>query len=596
MSRATIERVERLASNRRFAEAEALCRSLLRTSPHHVQASKLLGRILRESGRPEASLEVLKPLATQRPHDPTVARELGGSLLLLGQTGPAKPWLRRAKAALPHCPETMRWLGLAALREFNPGAALPEFEAAIRVEPANPQNHRLLAAACIDMGRPAQAEEVLRGLLATDGDSPETWTVLAQALEHQSKNTEAVEAYRRAIELSTGPTDIPSGGLVRCLHAEGRLDEAAAFAAAEHQRAPSARTAVSLGTTLLATGDPAQAAAVLEAALASAEADEVRREVFFLLGQARQGLGEYDGAFAAFKAGNELLGVRFSAERLDADYDALRALHDALPPSDDPRFGSGCVFVVGMPRSGTTLLEQILDSHPLAHGGGELQLLRRLLWNLVERLGGDHLGALADATPDQLHGVGRAFVDHLRSLAPGATVVVEKTPHNFELLGVIDRILPGARVIHSRRSPIDTCLSCYTMLLSPWHTYATDLRALGAAYARYERLMRHWERRLTIPILLVAYESLVADLENEVRRILDFAGLPWDDACAEFWKNTRAVSTPSVDQVRRPIYRSSMSRWKRYEGHLGPLLDSLRAEGVQLQDDAAPDQPPAPDR
>ena len=155
-------------------------------------------------------------------------------------------------------------------------------------------------------------------------------------------------------------------------------------------------------------------------------------------------------------------------------------------------------------------------------------------------------------------------------------------PHNFEVLGVIERMLPGARIIHCTRNPVDNCVSLYFTQLNAFHGYSNNLDDLGWAYARYRELMRHWEAVCTIPILHVAYEDMVADIETEAHRILEFIGLEWDDRCLRFYETDHAVTTASVEQVRQPIYTSSVARWKRYERHLTPLLDSLRQHGVDL--------------
>ena len=160
-------------------------------------------------------------------------------------------------------------------------------------------------------------------------------------------------------------------------------------------------------------------------------------------------------------------------------------------------------------------------------------------------------------------------------------------PHNFEQLGLINLLFPDARVIHCARNPIDTCVSCYVTQFSIAHTYSCDLAHLGHAYGEYHRLMKHWRSALDIPMLDVVYEELVADPDAGARRIVEFLGLPWDDACLRFYEAERAVSTASVDQVRKPVYTSSVSRWKRYERRLGPLLAALRQCGVPLHD--APD-------
>jgi hypothetical protein len=226
-----------------------------------------------------------------------------------------------------------------------------------------------------------------------------------------------------------------------------------------------------------------------------------------------------------------------------------------------------------MPRSGTTLAEQILASHPQVFGAGELPTLRQLA---------EHDGTYPPGPNDPMPSraaiaqLGSRYLGRVARLAQGHTRLVDKMPTNFFYAGVIAAALPGARIIHCRRDPVDTCLSCYTKQFAGGQIFSYEQNELGQFYQGYLKLMAHW--RAVLPaerFLEVDYEAVVDDLEGQARRLVDFVGLPWDEDCLRFHDTRRMVRTASVMQVRQPIYRSSKGRWHAYAAHLQPLLAAL---------------------
>jgi hypothetical protein len=312
------------------------------------------------------------------------------------------------------------------------------------------------------------------------------------------------------------------------------------------------------------------------------QAFEDRLSLHFALGKAWLDIGDLERAFAHLGEGNRM-------KRATLAYDAaataqwIASIATQLSPDLlDLRRGAGelsqtPVFVIGMPRSGTTLIEQILASHPQVHGAGERPHLRR---SILHALGLNGLPPYPEAVgvlqPAHLAQIGRDYLDKTAGLAPRASRIVDKLPGNFLYAGLIPLVLSGARIIHCRRDAMDVCLSCYSKLFASEHEYSYDLAELGLFYRAYEGLMRHW--RQTLPnstFLEIDYEAVVDDLEHEARRLIEFCGLPWDESCLSFYATRRPVRTASMNQVRQPISRNSVGRWRAYRAHLEPLLAAL---------------------
>ena len=241
------------------------------------------------------------------------------------------------------------------------------------------------------------------------------------------------------------------------------------------------------------------------------------------------------------------------------------------------------VFIVGMPRSGTTLVEQILASHPKVFGAGELSEFSKAVTSL-----GMPNGALSfpETVPglsaEQLRQLGTSYLDAIEAAAPGAERITDKMPANFRFVGLIHLALPNARIIHMRRDPVDTCLSCFSLLFVGDLPYCYDLGELGRYYRAYQTLMEHWRQVLPAGVMLeVQYEEVVADVERQARQIVAYCGLEWDDACLAFYRTQRPIRTSSAAQVRQPIYRTSVGRWKPYRHLLQPLIKEL---GVELEE------------
>ncbi|MCZ6837904.1 MAG: sulfotransferase [Alphaproteobacteria bacterium] len=307
------------------------------------------------------------------------------------------------------------------------------------------------------------------------------------------------------------------------------------------------------------------------------------RSVFnFALGKCFNDIQDYDAAFRHYEIANELSGKSrgFDLATLTDEFDRLISTFtpeffeaQTSPGSDSER----PVFILGMPRSGTTLVEQIIASHPLVFGAGGLMTINRVSWNLPAALksGTPYPECVALMDEKLVEKVASGCLKELGELSDDAARVTDKMPNNFRHVGLIARLFPRARIIHCQCNPMDICLSCYFLDFRGRLDFAYDLTHLGQYYRQYERLMAHWKKVSPIPILDVRYEDLIADPENVSRRMIDYCGLEWDDACLAHDETERPVMTASHWQARQPIYQTSVERWRRYETHLGPLKAAL---------------------
>jgi len=309
-----------------------------------------------------------------------------------------------------------------------------------------------------------------------------------------------------------------------------------------------------------------------------------RRQLLFAAVALFDRIGRYDEAFAYARLAHQLFGQAYDArghaefvtKRIDFfTQERFNSLTHATHGSRRP------VFIVGMPRSGTSLVEQVLSCHPQIFAAGELDELP----GLSERLqagGAPYLQAVQALSLDRANDLAKQYLSLIDSRNAAATHVTDKMPLNFLLLDLVELLFPNSRVIHCTRHALDTCLSCYLTDFAAGNEFAGVLRHLGTFFRQYQRLMSHWKSVLRVPILDVPYEDMVADLEGQTRKILQFLDLPWEGACLEFHQNQRPVTTASREQVRLPVYSSSVGRWKHYQKHLDDLIATLAGAGPEV--------------
>ena len=309
--------------------------------------------------------------------------------------------------------------------------------------------------------------------------------------------------------------------------------------------------------------------------------DEQRMHLAFGLGKAFEDLHQYEKAFSFFAEGNSIKRGSYSYS-IDDHGNFFKKLEEAFDSSLFAKYqGRGCddetpIFILGMPRSGTTLVEQILASHRQVHGAGELGTLGRIVSSYFDKRNGvEFPESIRQVDGADFERPGVEYIQAIRRHSLDIRFITHKMPRNFIYIGLIKLMLPDAKVIHCRRDPADTCLSIFKTYFTGKHEYSHDLGELGRYYKLYRGLMEHWHSVIPGFIHDVQFEDMVTDQAEQTRTLLEYCGLEWDDACLESHKTDRPVMTASVEQVRRPIYKDSVQLWKRYETKLAPMLGSL---------------------
>ena len=571
----TLEKAMDLMGQRRFAEARPLITTLARKAPKHPLVWNLLGVIAASDDDHEKAAEYFKKACALAPRDEDFQNNLG---------------------------EAYRKSG-------RPKDALPCFEKALKIAPAHAAAHNNIGATLIDLDREEEAAVHLAKAIRLRPDNHEAYTNLGVALMNQRKPHEAIPCFEQAMSRnSDDPTQLRYH--IHALEIVGRFDDALNLCEAMSGKDPrNIEAIVSRISVFERQGRRGDAWAALEPLLDSApdhprvarqyanlartvdrraEArdhvarvadisdinDDDRQTLYFALGSLEDGLENFDAAFAAYARGNAMARHHYDVAKNLAEVEAIEATH---PPSWQARRTKASnrsrlpVFIIGMPRSGTTWCEQILACHPAVYGAGELMLIPKF----EESVNPDEI------TSTVLDQFANDHLDFLHDQSGGAARVIDKLPHNHRFLGLIERLFPEARVIHCTRDPLDTCLSCYFQNFYGGHRYSFDMKTLGGHYRLYQRLMAHWRKVSGLNILDVSYESLVADQETISRSLVAFLGLEWDPACLDFHRSDRPALTASYEQVRQPIYSRSVRRAEKYAAHLEPLIAALEGrDGV----------------
>lgn len=592
------------AQQRHWREASEALRKSLEYAPEEVGRLSDLGEFLRRDKQLDEALRVLEQAVTAQPQNYAAWVNYGTALQEAERIDEAKAAYEKALALQPNSAEVANNLGALAKDREDWEEALRYFEQALTAKPDHVEIMSNKAAALNALERFEEAEALARAALDRQPDHPEAKLTFAKAMAGLSRYAEAESLLRPLAGLpdasSTPTTDLSPNLRSKVCHqlgtmyAElGRKEEAKALFMQAIELAPDDPTAYYGLADVYRFQRGDSYFERLERLYQRANKEAISRHEYLLyaMAAAYEHLGERERSF-------DLLLEASRRHRRMIRYDAegearfFQALEQAITREVYLRLqGHGYatnlpIFILGMPRSGTTLMEQILAAHPEVHGAGELKLFSRALGSglrIGEMVLGSRpaIGAPAGQIPlaeEALAAIGERYVTALRALHPSARHITDKMPGNFPWLPLIALAMPGAKIIHMRRHPLDTCLSCLRTRFAEGQKWSYDLGELGRYYAGYWRLMAHWRQVCPEAFIDVDYERLIAEPEAETRRVLDDLGLPWDESCMRFHELERPVRTASRSQVRQPIYTSSQGKWRSLLPRLGALVEALGPE------------------
>lgn len=495
-----------------FRQAERHYQAILQRAPSQPDALHLMGTLALEAGETRIAIDYMRRAVKSRPRDPFMQHNLGNALVRDNGMEEGIPHLRKALELKPDLIDAMCNLGRAYRLMSKAEQGLPFLERAYGLNPRHPLACVTLAESLLDLGRLAEAERYFTEAIERQVSLPRALHGMSAVKKHESEGGEL-----------------------------GQIGEQ------------------------LARKDLA---------------DEQRTLLHHAAGKILNDLRRYDEAFVQFREAKAISDHRFNIVQYQRSISELMGMFDPIFLAARRDFGDPTelpVFIVGMPRSGTTLTEQICASHPEVYGAGELHHLR----NIAKDLGFDYRDlsrfrrSIHEMTSETARRLAGDYVRHLKRHSTSAVRITDKMPHNFELIGLILVLFPNARIIHCKRDAVDTCVSCFMNNFSEFHGYNADLTNLGLYYREYHRLMGYWKKVAPGRIFESSYEELTANQEMHSRELIDHLGLDWDDECLRFFATDRTVTTISRWQVRQPIYRTSVNRWKHYGENLRPLFDSL---------------------
>lgn len=534
--------------------AQIHIRSALELAPQNAAGYERLAAVLTALGEETEAQTCLDQVRNLDPEFSLRNNRQGFELMSQGLYGKAITRFQMALAVTPDFANAYYNLGLVYASLGQPLVAIDHYRAALRIQPHYPKAHSNLGVVLKSVGRMEEAVACYKQAIADDPAFAAAHNNLGSAYKDLGQFEEAEHCFRRAIQLDP-----------KVAEAQRQLTDLKKFKGPDDE-------------DLIA----------LQKGYEDPDVTEEQKSLFaFGLAKAFEDLDDFDRAFDYLSAGNQLKrkALAYSIESDRQQFSAIKELFSG--DFFEQNRAAGCddvspVFILGMPRSGTTLVEQILSSHRDVHGAGELEILKKVTSRHFSNLTSTALHQCMDENSLRFADMGADYVQErnafleMISLRVTTPYVTDKMPDNFRLIGFIKCILPNARIIHCTRNPMATCLSIYKRLFGvDGLQFSYDLEELGHYYNLYRDLMAHWHSVMPGFVYDVSYEDLIANQEEQTRALLDHCGLPWDPNCLEFHKSKRAVRTASATQVRKPIYKQSLALWEKYEDHLEPLARIL---------------------
>lgn len=496
---------------------------------------------------------IVRDILKKHPTDVTAIRVLADLGFKMGHLKDACHLLERCLELTPDFHAARHSYAMILMRRQKPEAALEQAEKLLEQEPSNPNFLTLKAFLLTRIGDQARALEIYENVLKNYPNQARAQMGYGHTLKTVGRLEESIEAYRNCIRLS------PEVG----------------------------EAYWSLANLKTFRFDDGDIEAMREQVTAEGGDADDQSHLAFALGKALEDRTEYDESFKYYRRGN---GIRRIEHRHNAKvnvFESVRQVRALGKAFFEQREGWGCktsdpIFIVGLPRAGSTLLEQILASHSQVEGTSELMdiitISRKLGDKSRKSPAGKYPEILADLTRDQVLELGESYLETTRIQRNDSTFFIDKMPNNFRHIGLIHLILPNSKIIDARRHPMGGCFSGYKQLFANGQTFTYDLEDVGKYYRDYVRLMDHWDAVLPGRVHRVQYEEMVADTESRIRALLDYCGLEFEEGCLKFYETDRAVRTPSSEQVRKPIYKEGLEQWRHFEAHLDPLKEALGPE------------------
>jgi tetratricopeptide (TPR) repeat protein len=570
-----------------YASAKTYSEQAIILSPQSHGPRLNLANILQLSGDLQGAMYQFKKALELNPGDPQTQTDIAKLHARLGEFKLAESQLQIVIQETPGYADAYNALGNVYRETSRTDAAANCFQQAISLKPDYVDALCNLGAVLVEQLRFKDADSCYSAALRYQ---PENSSILhGYGNLHQSTGDydKAKACYQQALILNPADTGLTSS-LASLYERCGEQDSASELLEPlikSRQFTPDA--AITYAKLCSKDGNYEAAIRTLKDALEETRSPGKIIDIYFSLGELYDRSGEYDEAFDYFKRANELDTNSVAVQDYSAYVKVISEFYNSQRWPILPRSSNKSelpVFIVGMQRTGTSLVEQILASHPQVSPGGE----RNDIFTIVDSLQSiseptsNLPGLLEKLTAEQLDKLSNKHLASIELLSKGHLRFTDKTPLHGILLGFINQLLPGSRVIVCNRNPLDTCLSIYFHRFNAFHGYAKHLDTLGALFREYHALIAHWINILDIDILQVQYEELVRDPDENIRNVIGFCGLDWDDNCLAFHRNKRTVNTPSYNQVRRPIYTSSIERWKHYDKHLGSLRTALETDNQQI--------------